>query len=166
MALVLLKPSIQIEVVELLAPEHARQRLAVHAPLVLVQRRRRNPGVEFVRVGDSALDDVLEIAEGLVRPGGRQTETDGPASAGGHVEGVVRGRLGPDPGRVDRVAAARDDELVEGVLDVGSRTGLVPETGRVRLILGEEQLEGSIAVKPVVAELMVRGLDDAGCHLA
>ena len=78
----------------------------------------------------------------------------------------MRGRLGPDPGRVDRVAAARDDELVEGVLDVGSRTGLVPETGRVRLILGEEQLEGSIAVKPVVAELMVRGLDDAGCHLA
>ncbi len=66
MALVLLKPPIQIEVVELLAPEHARQRLAVHAPLVLVQRLRGNPGVEFVRVGDSALDDVLEVAEGLV----------------------------------------------------------------------------------------------------
>ena len=130
MTLVLLKPSIQIEVVVLLAPEHARQRLAVHAPFVLVQRRRRNPVVEFVGVGDPALEDVLETAEGLVDPGRRQTEADGLASAGGHVEDVVGRRLGPDLGGVDRLAAARDDVLVEGVLDVGRRIGLAPETGR------------------------------------
>ena len=37
MTLVLLKPLIDVVVVVLLAPEHARQRLAVHAPFVLVQ---------------------------------------------------------------------------------------------------------------------------------
>ncbi len=38
MTLVLLQPSIQIEVVVLLAPEHARQRLAVHPPFIFTQR--------------------------------------------------------------------------------------------------------------------------------
>jgi hypothetical protein len=36
---VLAQPALEVEVVELLAPQHARQRLAVHAPLVLAQRR-------------------------------------------------------------------------------------------------------------------------------
>ena len=37
MALVLAQPALEVEVVKLLAPQHARQRLAVHAPLVVVQ---------------------------------------------------------------------------------------------------------------------------------
>ena len=142
---VLLQPSIQIEVVVLLAPEHARQRLAVHPPFILVQRVRRNPIVELVGVGDPALEYLLETAKGLVDPGGRQTEADGLASAAGHVEDIVGRRLGPDLGGVDRLAAARDDVLVERILDVGGRIGLAPETGRVALILGEEQLRGAIA---------------------
>ena len=38
MTLVLLQPLIQIEVVVLLAPQHSRQRLAVHPPFIFVQR--------------------------------------------------------------------------------------------------------------------------------
>ena len=65
MALVLAQPSLEVEVVELLAPQHARQRLAVHAPFIVVQRLRRNPIVEFVRVRDPALECLLEPAEGI-----------------------------------------------------------------------------------------------------
>ena len=50
MALVLAQPPLQVEVVELLAPQHAGQRLAMHAPLVLAERRRRDPLVELVGV--------------------------------------------------------------------------------------------------------------------
>ena len=145
MTLVLLEPSIHIEVVVLLAPQHARQRLAVHPALVLAQRLRRDPLVELVGVGDPALECLLEAAEGVVGPGGGQTEADGLAAAGGHVEHIVGRGLGPDLGGVDRVAAARDDVFVERVLDVRGRIGLAPETGRVALVLGEEQLRGSVA---------------------
>ena len=48
MALVLAEPLFQIEVVELLAPQHAGQRLTVDTPLVFVQRWGRDSGVELV----------------------------------------------------------------------------------------------------------------------
>ena len=166
MALVLLQPSLQIEVVVLLAPQHARQRLAVHPALIFVQRGRRDPLVEFVGVGDPAFEHLLEAAEGIVYPGGRQTEADGLAAAAGHVEDIVGRRLGPGLGGIHRLAAARDDVLVERVLDVGRRIGLAPETLRIALVLGEEQLRGAIAMQPVLAKLMVRGLNDAGSHFA
>ncbi len=163
---VLLQPLIQIEVVVLLAPEHPRQRLAVHPPFIFVQRLRRNPLVEFVRVGDPAFEYLLETAKGIVYPGGRQTQADGRAAAAGHVEDIVGRRLGPDLGGVDRLAAARDEVLVERILDVGRRIGLAPETLRIALILGEEQLRGAIAMQPVVAQLRVRGLHGARPHFA
>src|SRR3989441_9259534 len=105
---VLLKPSIYVEVVVLLAPQHSRQRLAVHPPFIFVQRGRRNPIVELVSVGDPTLEYLVEPAKGIVDPDGRQTEADGLASAGGHVEGIVGRRLGPDLGGGGRLAAARD----------------------------------------------------------
>ena len=64
MTLVLAQPLLQVEVVELLAPQHARQRLAVHPALILVQRVGRNPLVEFVGVGDAACAHLLETAKG------------------------------------------------------------------------------------------------------
>ena len=62
---VLLKPAIHIEVVGLLGPQHAGERLAVHAALIFVQRGRRNPFVEFVRIGDPVLKIAVEAAECL-----------------------------------------------------------------------------------------------------
>ena len=138
----------------------------MYPALVLSQRGRRNPVVEFVSVGETFLENLLESVEGLVYPRGCQTETDGLAATGGQIEGIVRGGLGPGLGGVDRLAAARDDVLVEGVLGVGRRVGLAPETAGIALVLGEEQLRGAIAVEPVLAELMVRGSHDAGSHFA
>src|SRR2546425_2669524 len=163
---VLLKPSIYVEVVVLLSPPPPRERLGGPPPFIFVQRGRRNPIVELVSVGDPTLDYLVDPAKGIVVPDGRQTEADSLASAGGHVEDIVGRRLGPDLGGVDRLAAARDDVLVERILDVRGRTGLAPETGRVTLVLGEEQLRGSIALQPVLAELLVGGLNDARPRLA
>ena len=163
---VLDQPLIQIEVVVLLGPEHPRQRLAVHAPFIFVQRVRRNPLVEFVRVGDPAVKYPLETAKGIVDPGGRQTQADGRAAAAGHVEDIVGRRLGPDLGGVDRLAVARDEVRVERILDIRGRIGLAPETGRITLILGEEQLWGALAMQPVVAQLRVCGLNGARPHCA
>src|SRR6266699_6909276 len=98
MTLVLLKPSIDIEVVVLLAPQHAGQRLTVPPALVFVQRLRRNPIVEFVGVGDAALECLLEPAKRLVSLGGRESEADGLAASARHVEDVVSRRLRPDLG--------------------------------------------------------------------
>ena len=66
MTLVLAQPALQIEVVVLLAPQHSRQRLAMHPALIFGQRLGRNPRVEFVGVGDAALEDLLEAAEGVL----------------------------------------------------------------------------------------------------
>ena len=76
MTLVLAQPLLQVEVVVLLAPQHSRQRLAVHPALIFVQRLRRNPLVEFVGVGDPAFEYPLETAEGIFRRGGRQPQPD------------------------------------------------------------------------------------------
>ena len=100
MALVLAQPPLEVEVVELLAPQHARQRLAVHPALVLGQRLRRDPLVELVRVARSgSSNDPVEVREGVGRPGGREPQADRLAAAGGHVEHVVGRGLGARPAR-------------------------------------------------------------------
>ena len=69
--------------------------------------------------------------------------------------------LGPRLGGIDRLALSGDDVGVERILDVGRRVGLAPQTLCVALVLGEEQLRGAIAMEPVLAQLMVRGLNGA-----
>ena len=161
MTLVLAQPVLEIEVVVLLAPQHSGQRLAVHPALIFGQRLGRDPLVEFVGVGDAALEYLLEAAEGVVGPGGRQAQPDSLAAAAGHVEDIVGRGLGARLGGIHRLALSRDDVGVERILDVGRRVGLAPQTLRVALVFGEEQLRGAIAMQPVLAELRVRGLNGA-----
>ena len=157
---VLAQPALQVEVVELLAPEHSRQRLAVHAALILRQRPGRDPLVELIGVGDPALEDLLETAEGILHPGGRQPQSHRLAAARRHVEDVVGRRLGPRLGGIHRVALSRDDVAVKRILDVRRSIGLVPQTLRVAFVLGEEQLGRPVAMKPVLAQITVHRLDD------
>ena len=74
--------------------------------------------------------------------------------------------LGPGLGGIHRLALSRDDVGVERILDVGRRIGLAPQTLRIALVFGEQQLRGAIAMEPVLAQLMVRGLDGARPRLA
>src|SRR5262249_13172677 len=105
-------------------------------------------------------------AKGIVYPDGCQTQTDGLASAAGHVEDIMGRRLGPDLGGVDHFAAARNQVLVERILDIRGRIGLAPKTGGVTLILGEEQLRSSLTMQPIVTKLRVCGLNDPRAHFA
>ncbi len=105
MTLVLLQPLIQIEVVELLAPEHSRQRLAVHPPFIFTQRSRRDPFIELIGIGAPAFEDLVETAEGISYLGGRQTQADGLAAAAGNVERIVGRSFGPGLGGIHRLAA-------------------------------------------------------------
>ena len=74
------------EVIVLLGPEQSSQRLAVHPALIFVHRvGRRNPVVEFVSVGDAAFERFLETTESIFYLGGRQTQPNRLAAAGGHL---------------------------------------------------------------------------------
>jgi hypothetical protein len=151
MALMLAQPLFQVEVIELLAPEHSRQRLTMHPALIFVQRVGRNPLVEFVRVGDPAFEYPIEIAKGIFYLGGRQTQPNRLAAAGGHVEGIVGRRLGPRLGGIHRLALPRDDVGVERIFHVWGRVGLVPQTLRIAFVFSEQQIRGAIAMEPVIA---------------
>ncbi len=97
----------------------------MHSALILVQRLRRNPFVEFVGVGDPAFEYPIETAKGIFYLSGRQTQPNRLAASGGHVERIVGSRLGPGLGGIHRFAASRNDVLVERVFDIGRRVGLV-----------------------------------------
>ena len=66
MTAMLAQPVLQVEVVVLLRPQHARQRLPVHSALILVQGLRCDPLVEFVGLGDPPVESSLEPVEGIV----------------------------------------------------------------------------------------------------
>ena len=63
LARVAAQPFAHVEVVELLGPEHAGQRLPVHPFLLLAQTGRLDSGVELAGIGYSPGQDVLEVAE-------------------------------------------------------------------------------------------------------
>ena len=71
MTAVLAQPEFEIEVVVLFAPQHSGQRLTVHPPLIFGQRTGRNPLVEFIRIGEAAVEYILEAGEGVVAVGMR-----------------------------------------------------------------------------------------------
>ena len=166
MTLVLAQPLLQVEVVELLAPQHSRQRLAMHPTLIFVQRAGRDPLVEFVGVGDAAFERLFETAKGIFCRGGRQTQPDRLAATAGHLEGIMRRGLGPRLGGIHRLALSRDNVGVERILDIGRSIRLVPQTLRIAFVFGEEQLRGAIAIEPIFAQLVVFGLDGTRCYLA
>jgi hypothetical protein len=66
---VLAEPPLEIEVIELLAPQHARQCLPVHPPLVVGEGSRRDRAVELVGISDPALEHGVEVAERVRRLG-------------------------------------------------------------------------------------------------
>jgi len=71
---VLLQPPVHVEVVVLLRPEHPGERLPVHAAFVLAHRRRGDPIVELVGLGQPLLKDVVERPERIATGAGGQPQ--------------------------------------------------------------------------------------------
>jgi hypothetical protein len=67
---------------------------------------------------------------------------------------------------IHRFAAAVDDVAVDPILDVGRAVGRAEEALGVGLVLGEEQLRGTVAGKKPIAETGVGGGDRGWSALA
>src|ERR1700746_1779805 len=65
--LMLLQPLVQIEVVVLLAPEHASQGLAVYTPLIRAQRTRSDSLVELICIGEASSKYLVKSFEWVRR---------------------------------------------------------------------------------------------------
>ena len=67
----LFEPLVHVIVVELLAPEHARQCLAHDIGLVGVKRTRNDRVVEFIRLLMSEFQHIIEVAKQIVLGGSK-----------------------------------------------------------------------------------------------
>src|SRR5262249_57162482 len=83
----LLQPAVEVEVIELLAPEHSRQSLAYHQRAIGAQRGGDDAGVELVGLAPAGGEDLVEVRpQWLAPPGRRPPRPPGrarPAGAGG-----------------------------------------------------------------------------------
>ena len=142
---VALQPSTDVVVVELLRPQEAGERLALYAPLVLVEACRLEFAVELVGVGKTGLDGSVHLGEKI---GGRRRGRTGMAreahaqhggSATGDRERVVRGRLGAALRGVHGLCLPFDDRPVEGILHPARCARRAEESLDVGLVLREKK---------------------------
>ena len=162
-----LEPAPDVVVVELLAPEQARERLAHDAPAVVVEGVGDDRGVERVRLAHAAREQGVELARpgsspwGGALPSRSRTETVSPgrhASAGSARAALVPVALGvhaPRGGRGRRSRGTRP-----------SRTGRrsVPPKRRSKFVsFSVNRSSGAPSTdEPAQAERLVVGLDHAG----
>ncbi len=137
------EPAPDVVLVELLGPEHSRERLPHHVLLVGRQPPRNDRGVELVGLGAAQRQRAVElraqrIAAGRLDVG--QPQAHARVSAGGYLEALTRRGLGALSVRVDGGRVSADDVLMEGVLDVRRGAGRAEDALGVGLVLGEEQL--------------------------
>src|SRR5262249_50381477 len=125
---VLDQPAFDVEVVVLLAPQHACQGLPGHSPLVLGEARRYDQVVELVSLRSAPRQQVIEVGSpkstpAVARPrpgelGVCQAEPYAGALSRTQREHVVGCGLGARRGRVDRVRIPMHHVPVDAVLDV------------------------------------------------
>jgi len=158
---VLAKPFVEIEVVILLGPEHAGNRLANHAALVLTgggRHERVEEGVRFVLTKSEYI--FVGFTEGL-GPDGIQrgaieeAKTNDLLAVGRNVEGVMRGELRACLRRVNRGAIAGGHIVMESVFDVRARIGFVKQALGVGFVLGEKQFRLAFAKEEAFAYFRV-----------
>ncbi len=136
----------------------------MHEAFVVAQGLRRDSTIEIVRIGDAALENLIEALERGRRRRRREPRAHRLAAAARDVEHIVRRGLGSLPLGIHRRAVARGDEGMECVLDVGRPIGLIPEPLCVGFVLGKEQLRLALAGQRVFGEIHMRRFDDARPH--
>ena len=169
----LLQPPVHVVVVELLGPEHARQRLPHHVRRVGVEGGRGDGRIEFVGLLPASPQHLLVVAPegsvGAVRPQdvGRtdlgEAQANDAMSARLDGEAIVgRGFRARPPG-IHGLRPAQDHAVVDAVLDVRGPVGDAEDALRVGLVLREQEGHISVAVQVELAEFGVRrGHDHAG----
>ena len=157
---VLVEPAPDIVVEELLAPEHARQRLAHDTRSIGREARRRDRGIKGVGLPPTRLDDRVEVAEGPPRERdevvARQPQPDPDTLTRVHGDAVMRGDLGAGLGGIDRIGPAVHEIVVDRILHPGTAVGCAEDPLGVGLVFGEEQRRPFVTVEVPFAELGVR----------
>jgi hypothetical protein len=105
-------------VVELLAPQHAGEGLALNPPHILIGDVLLQGGVECVRLGDALGEDLVEADEGVrMLTGSAQPQSNGDAAAGRNRAQIESGRLGAVADGAQGIGTAVHEILVKGILE-------------------------------------------------
>ncbi len=92
---VAVEPALGVVEVNLFAPEHAGQGLALHAFFVFAGLRRMDGGVEGVGFLVSKGDDLVDVGDGIGESLAAKPQAEDDGLAGGHVDrAVVQASLG------------------------------------------------------------------------
>ena len=159
---VLAEPSIDVKAVELLAPQHARERLTHDETLIVCHARRRDRRVERIGLSDARGKDLVEIRSQAVRPwnvrhaGETQPQNRRLLRANGHA--IASRHLRACACRIHRFANTADHEAMNGIFYIGRAIRYPSQALEVRLVLGEQQLGIAFARQ---YELPQIGVDDA-----
>src|SRR5205823_15118946 len=156
------EPAPDVVVIELLGPEEPRERLSHDVLRVVGELLGDDSRVELVRLAEALCERDVEVRPERAAGDRRVAEPEArrPALAGLEREAMERGRLGADPGAVDRVRPALDDVAVDSVLHIGRHVRRAPEARAVGVVLREQEHGGSLAVEPPRPERRVLALDD------
>ena len=149
---VLVQPVVAVEEEELLAPEHAGQRLAHHIGRVFTHRWRRDRLVELIGFAKPVGEDFIKLlSKGialLVRRSFGEPQANHLGLTGADTDLVVRRDLGALLAGVHRALVALHHTVVDAVLDVGALVLLPGEKPFVVcFVLGEEQRHLAFAGK-------------------
>ena len=107
--IVAVHPDVDVVKVNLLAPNHPRECLALDAALVFGRLRRMDRRVELVRLRASRGDDSIDVRERVGELTVGEAEPDDDRPSGRDVHGrVVEARLGSDIRSVDAVLSVND----------------------------------------------------------
>ena len=142
---------------ELLAPDHAGERLA-HDPMILRTSLGQELAEKDVRFALPGREDDLAAGERCRERMGGQHQVDTNVLTGRDTELVPGGEFSSLGLRIDRVVLAIDDKAMERVLDIGRRVGLPPQPLTVAFVFGEQQRGPLTSVQIVRAELGMVGL--------
>ena len=143
-----LQPVAHDVVVELLRPEHARERLAHHVAGVGGERLRDDASVEFVCFRLPGRQDGIGRVHRL-RRATREPQPHDRAAASWHGQPVAGRALGTDAVGIDGVRPL-DHVVVDAVLRI-PWAAYAEETRGVRFVVAEEQLGSALADELVVA---------------
>ena len=156
---VAVEPLADVEVVELLAPEQARERLPLDPPFLGGHLRAAEGRIERIGLCAARVEDRIRAGERVGRELPGQAQQDLLGRTRRNDEAVPERRLRAGPAGVDGVAVPVHDERVERVLHVrrGVRRG--PESLGVRLVLGEQRPRLASCGQHVIPEPRVDRLD-------
>ena len=136
------QPARDIEMIVLLAPQHASECLAEDALPVLIELGWRDRAVECVSLHPALGEDLVEgsVKSRIIQAAPLQPQSHSCRASGRDIEQVVCGSLGTGLRRVDRGSTAVQQEVVDAVLDKGGSVGGTEDALIVRLVLGEKEL--------------------------